>query len=401
MPGPLEGVKVVELGLWVAGPSAAAMLGDWGASVIKLEPPSGDPFRGLFASLMGSPASLNPPFELDNRGKRSVALDLEKEEAREIALRLISEADVFVTNMRPRVLEEFGLDYKSLSDRFPRLVYGQVTGYGPDTESRDTAAYDIGAFWSHAGVGMSLTAPGADIPQQRGGMGDHMTGQMTAGAICAALYCREKTGEGQRVSVPLVRVGVYMCGWDTMLALRLGIPILSYDRFHAVNPIIDCYKSGDGKWFWLLLLQADRHWGDLCRAIEREDLLQDARFKNIEVRRINAPALVEELDRVFVQRTVAEWAEAFAANNVWWAPVNSVNEVVQDPVVHAAGAFVDVPRPDGGTEKAVATPADFSGTPWLARGVPPELGQHTEEVLLEQGYDWEAIIGLKERGAIP
>ncbi|MGH2406110.1 MAG: CaiB/BaiF CoA transferase family protein, partial [bacterium] len=285
MPGPLEGIKVVELGLWVAGPSAACMLGDWGAQVIKLEPPTGDPFRGLFASLLGSPASLNPPFELDNRGKRSVVLDLEKEEAREIAFRLIAEADVFVTNNRPRVLRDFGLDYESLHERFPGLVYAQVTGYGPDTEARDTAAYDIGAFWSQAGVGMSLTAPGADIPQQRGGMGDHMTGQMTAGAICAALYNREKTGQGQRVSVPLVRVGVYMVGWDVMLALRLGLPILPYDRYHAVNPIIDCYKSGDGRWFWLLLLQADRHWGDLCRAVDREDLMADERFKNIEVRR--------------------------------------------------------------------------------------------------------------------
>jgi crotonobetainyl-CoA:carnitine CoA-transferase CaiB-like acyl-CoA transferase len=350
---------------------------------------------------MGSPASLNPPFELDNRGKRSVALDLEKDEAREIALRLIADADVFVTNMRPRVLQDFGLDYRSLHERFPRLVYGQVTGYGPDTESRDTAAYDIGAFWSQAGVGMSLTAPGADIPQQRGGMGDHMTGQMTAGAICAALYCRERTGQGQRVSVPLVRVGVYMVGWDAMLALRLGVPVLPYDRYHAVNPIIDCYKSGDGRWFWLLLLQADRHWGDLCRAIRREDLMQDERFKNIEVRRINAPALVEELDRAFAAKSMPEWAEAFAVNDVWWAPVNSVNEVVQDPVVHAAGAFVDVPGAGGGVEKAVATPADFSGTPWQPRGVPPELGQHTEEVLLEMGYDWDGIVGLKERGAIP
>ncbi len=248
---------------------------------------------------------------------------------------------------------------------------------------------------------MSLTAPGADIPQQRGGMGDHMTGQMTAGAICAALYSRERTGKGQRVSVPLVRVGVYMVGWDAMLALRLGVPVLPYDRYHAVNPIIDCYKSGDGRWFWLLLLQADRHWGDLCRAIGRQDMMEDERFKNIEVRRINAPALVQELDNVFATRSMAEWAEKFAANDVWWAPVNSVNEVVQDPVVHAAGAFVDVPGPDGGAQKAVATPADFSGTPWQPRGVPPELGQHTEEVLLELGYDWDGIIALKERGAIP
>jgi len=400
MPGPLEGIKVVEMGLWVAGPSAAGMLGDWGAQVIKLEPPTGDPFRGLFASLMGSPASLNPPFELDNRGKRSIALDLEHDEARQIALRLIGEADVFVTNMRPRVLQDFGLTYPELHERFPRLVYAQVTGYGPDTDSRDTAAYDIGAFWSQAGVGMSLTAPGGDIPQQRGGMGDHMTGLMTAGAICAALYNREKTGQGQRVSVPLVRVGVYMCGWDVMMALRLGVPILSYDRYHAVNPIIDCYKSGDGRWFWLLLLQADRHWGDLCSAIGRKDLMEDERFRNIEVRRINAPALVEELDAVFATKPMADWAQAFAANNVWWAPVNSINEVVHDPMVRAAGAFVDVPGPDGATQM-VATPADFSGTPWQPQGLPPELGQHTEEVLLELGYDWDAIIGLKERGAIP
>src|SRR5439155_15981064 len=330
MTGPLEGIRVVEMGLWVAGPSAAAMLGDWGATVIKIEPPAGDPFRGLFASVMGNPAALNPPFELDNRGKRSVALNLDLEEARDIALGLIADADVFITNMRPRVLEEFGLSYEALSVRFPRLVYGQVTGYGPHTDARDTAAYDVGAFWSQAGVGASLTAPGAEIPQQRGGMGDHMTGQMLAGAVCAALVSRERTGLGQQVSVPLVRVGVYMIGWDIMLALRLGIPIVGYDRKHAVNPIITCYQAGDGRWFWLLLLQADRHWGDLCRAIGREDLMGNERFKNIESRRLNAPDLVEELDTVFAARSIAEWAQAFAQHNVWWAPVNWPHETIQD-----------------------------------------------------------------------
>ena len=400
MPGPLEGAKVLEMGLWVAAPSAAAILGDWGAQVIKIEPPTGDPFRGLFASVLGNPAALNPPFELDNRGKRSVALNLDLEEARDIALGLIADADVFITNMRPRVLEEFGLSYEALSARFPRLVYGQVTGYGPHTDARDTAAYDVGAFWSQAGVGASLTAPGAEIPQQRGGMGDHMTGQMLAGAVCAALVSRERTGLGQQVSVPLVRVGVYMIGWDIMLALRLGIPIVGYDRKHAVNPIITCYQAGDGRWFWLLLLQADRHWGDLCRAIGREDLMGNERFKNIESRRLNAPDLVEELDTVFAARSIAEWAQAFAQHNVWWAPVNGPHETIQDPVVQAAGAFVDVPGPDGPV-RMVATPADFSGTPWQPQSLPPELGQHTEEVLLELGYDWERIIALKEAGAIP
>ena len=400
MAGPLTGIKVVEMGLWVAAPSCAAMLGDWGAEVIKIEPPAGDPFRGLFASALGAPAALNPPFELDNRGKRGIVLNLENDEARKIALQLIEQADVFITNNRPRVLEQYGLDYETLHEKFPRLIYGQVTGYGPDTEARDTAAYDIGAFWSQAGVAMSLTAPGGEIPQQRGGMGDHMTGQGLVGAVCAALFHRERTGEGQRVSVPLVRMGVYMCGWDTMLAMRLGIPIPTYDRYHAVNPIINSFKAGDGKWFWLLLLQADRHWPDLCRAIGREDIRTDERFADITNRRNNGPALVAELDAVFETKPFAEWVEIFRANNVWFAPVNQTHEVLADPMVQQAGAFVDVPGPDGPV-KMVASPADFSETVWEPRGLQPELGQHTEEVLLELGYDWEQIIPLKERGVIP
>jgi crotonobetainyl-CoA:carnitine CoA-transferase CaiB-like acyl-CoA transferase len=396
----MEGVKVVELGLWVAGPSAACILGDWGARVIKIEPPNGDPFRGLFASVLGAPAALNPPFELDNRGKRSVALNLDRPEAREIALRLIGEADVFITNMRPRALDDFGLSYKALRERFPRLIYGQVTGYGPDHEYRDTAAYDIGAFWSQSGVAMALTAPGGAIPQQRGGMGDHMTGQMLAGAVSAALYQRERTGRGQHVSVSLTRVGVYMIGWDVMLSLRLGVPVVTYDRYAAVNPIINQYRAGDGKPFWLLLLQADRHWPDLCRAIERPDLMEDERFKNIEARRTNARALVEELDRVFAARTMDEWAQAFKAHNVWWAPVNMPHEVIQDPMVRAAGAFVPAQGPDGERE-TVASPADFSEMEWTPRGLAPETGQHTEEVLLELGFDWDRIVALKEAGAIP
>jgi crotonobetainyl-CoA:carnitine CoA-transferase CaiB-like acyl-CoA transferase len=167
-----------------------------------------------------------------------------------------------------------------------------------------------------------------------------------------------------------------------------------------VNPIITCYQAGDGKWFWLLLLQADRHWPDLIRAIGREDLLEDVRFKEIEVRRAHGPELVDELDKVFATRPLAEWAEIFRANDVWFAPVNQIHEALQDPVVRAAGALVDVPAAEGSVEM-VATPADFSGTSVQTKGPAPELGQHTEEVLLELGYDWEQIIPLKERGVIP
>jgi crotonobetainyl-CoA:carnitine CoA-transferase CaiB-like acyl-CoA transferase len=191
-----------------------------------------------------------------------------------------------------------------------------------------------------------------------------------------------------------------MMGRDIALAQRLNMPILPYDREHAINPIITCYRSGDGRWFWLLLLQADRHWPDLCRAIDREGLLTDERFANIEQRRSNGPALIELLDGVFASKSMADWASLFDEHNVWWAPVNTLKETVDDPVSRAAGAFAEVAGPDGPVAM-VATPADFSATVQAPRGLAPELGQHTEEVLLELGYDWEGIVALKESGVIP
>jgi crotonobetainyl-CoA:carnitine CoA-transferase CaiB-like acyl-CoA transferase len=185
-----------------------------------------------------------------------------------------------------------------------------------------------------------------------------------------------------------------------MLALRIGVPVIPYDREHAVNPIINCFKAKDGRWFWLLLLQADRHWPDLCRALGREDLMTDDRFADIAVRREHGPELVGELDGVFATKTLEEWGPVLDRENVWWAPVNTVNDVIDDPVAHEAGVFRDVEGPDGPV-RFVATPADFSSTEAAPRGTSPELGQHTEEVLLELGYDWDGIIALKEQGAIP
>jgi crotonobetainyl-CoA:carnitine CoA-transferase CaiB-like acyl-CoA transferase len=396
----MQGIKVVEMGVWVAGPSCAAMLCDWGADVIKIEPPTGDPFRGLFASALGAAIPVNPPFEIDNRGKRSVCLNLENDEGRAIGQRLIDECDVFVSNMRPRVLEQFGIGYEQARQRNPRIVYCQVTGYGPDSPERDRAAYDIGAFWARAGVGASLTVEGTPIPQQRGGMGDHMTGLSGAAAISAALFARERTGEGQRVAVSLLRTGIYMMGWDYALEMRLGVKTRPYDRFHAPNPIINCFRTKDGRWIWLLLLQGDRHWPDLLRAIGREDLLNDERWNNIVKRRDNAEGIVNELDGEFEKRTLEEWAPILDRENVWWSPVNTISDALQDPAAKASGAFASVEGADGPIPM-VNTPVDFYGTPNAPRGMAPELGQHTEEVLLEMGYEWEGIIAMKERGAIP
>jgi crotonobetainyl-CoA:carnitine CoA-transferase CaiB-like acyl-CoA transferase len=400
MSGPLAGMKVVELGFWVAGPSAAAVLADWGAAVVKIEPPTGDPFRGLYLAISGADVPANPPFELDNRGKRSVVLDLRVAEGQRLAHELIERADVFVTNLRPEVLTGFGLDYADLAARNPRLVYARVTGYGEDGPDRDRPSYDIGAFWSRAGVAAALTPPGGEPPYQRGAMGDHTAGVTLAGGVSAALLARERTGRGQMVTTSLLRVGVFVLGWDTNAALRLGIPATPITRTTAPNPVINSYRAGDGRWFFILGLQGQRHWPDLVRAVDRPEWLEDPRFADMRGRRRHCAALVELLDEIFATRPLAEWAAVFDRVGLWWAPVQTTTDVLADPQVRAAGAFVDVPQADGGSVPGVASPVDFSATSWSPGGPAPECGQHTEEVLLELGYDWETIAGLKDRGVL-
>jgi len=400
VPGPLEGFRVVEVGMWVAGPAAAAILGDWGAEVVKIEPPEGDPFRALL-SAVGLDQS-NPPFELDNRNKRSIALNLSHPDGQRVAAELIDRADVFVSNARPSALERARLDHETLSARNPRLVYAHLTGYGLAGEDRDRAAYDVGAFWSRAGIAASLTPDGHDLPYQRGGMGDHMAGMATAGAIAAALLARERTGQGQLVTTSLLRTGLYMMGWDISMALRMGVPTTPMTVNAPPNPLISAYTAGDGRRFWMLGLQGSRHWPDVLRAIGRPEWADDDRFRSMRDRGINSAELVAEMNAIFATKTLDEWGEVFDREDVWWAPVQHAHETVTDPQVLAAGGFVDVPSPDGGEPmRMVASPADFSGTPWAPRSVPPEHGQHTEELLLEMGYDWDDIVSFKDGGAIP
>jgi len=396
----MDGIRVVEVGMWVAGPAASAILGDWGADVVKIEPPTGDPFRGLISSFGGDGSS--PPFELDNRNKRSIALNLSHEDGQAIAGALVDGADVFVTNARASALERAGLDYPTVSARNPRLVYASVSGYGTEGYDRNRAAYDVGAFWSRAGVAAALTPEGQDLPYQRGGMGDHMAGMAAAGAISAALFARERTGRGQFVSTSLLRIGMYMIGWDISMSLRLGIPAIPMTVHAPPNPLINAYAAADGRRFWLLGLQADRHWPDVLRAVDRPEWAGDPRYATIELRWQNSAELVKDLGAVFATRTMAEWADVFDREDVWWAPVQHAHEVVDDPQARAAGGFVDVPSGDGGEPiTMVASPVDFGGTRCEPRSGPPEFAQHTEELLLELGYDWDRIIELKDAGTIP
>ena len=398
MGGPLQDVRVVEIGLWLAGPACATILADWGAEVIKIEPHTGDPFRGYAWNFGGT---MNPPFELDNRGKRSVALDLASPIGREIVLELLTRADVLVTNYRTAGLERLGLGWEQVHDLNPRLVYASITGYGLEGPERDRASYDMGAYWARAGVAAALTLPGADIPYQRGGMGDHMTGVAAAGGIAAALFERHRTGEGRLVSTSLLRTGMYQLSTDLNSSLRAGTKTIATSVRRAVNPLLTGYRCADDAWIWLLLLEGDRHWPNLARAIERPDLEADARFATMEGRRDNAADVCAELGRIFATRSREQWAYVLDREGVWWARVQHVHELIDDPQAHAAGGFVEVPLADGSTATMVASPVDFDGLSHFATESIPELGQHTERVLLELGWEWDRIATAQAAGAIP
>ncbi|MFA7513178.1 MAG: CoA transferase [Mycolicibacterium vanbaalenii] len=387
MAGPLEGLRVVELGVWVAGPAAGGILADWGADVVKIEPPGGDPAR-TFGRMLGIQPQdrhhVSPPFQMDNRGKRSVVLDLATADGQSSARELLAGADVFLTNIRTGALRRIGLDFPAVAAAKPQLIYGLITGYGSDGPDADRPAYDVAAFWARSGLAHLLTRPGEAPPFQRGGMGDHMAGMTLAGAVCAALVARARTGSGQLVSTSLYRQGAYTVSFDLNTFLLTGHPIAIGQRETMGNPCMNNYTAADGRRFWLVGLQGERHWPALCAAVERTDWLSDERFATGRARAANAVELIAELDTVFAGKTLEEWAEVFSGQpDLFWSPINSMEDVIADEQFHASGGIVYVPDSDGGAVPMVATPADFHGTPAEVRCAAPELGEHTEEVLAE------------------
>lgn len=383
MTGPLSGIRVVELGVWVAGPAAGGIMADWGADVIKVEPPAGDPQRRVFGALGVADQTGVPPFEIDNRGKRSVVFDLAGEEGRDAMDRLLSTADVFITNLRPDALERLGLDHPCVLQRFPSLVYGSLTGYGLEGPDRNRAGYDVGAFWARSGVAHTFMPPGELPPPLRSGFGDHITGMALACGVLAKLVERSTTGRGGLAATSLLRTGMYTIGWDAGIQLRFGKRESTRPRHVNRAPLVLCYQASDGVGFWLLGLEADRHWPGLVAALERPQWLSDERFVDARARNRNSEALIAALDTRFAEEPMQHWRQRFDQHDVWWAPINSIPEALADPQVQASGAVIDVtPRPGEAPYRAVATPVDFDRHV-LAPGPVPELGEHTAEVLGE------------------
>jgi crotonobetainyl-CoA:carnitine CoA-transferase CaiB-like acyl-CoA transferase len=389
----LDGLRVVELATYIAAPGAAGIMADWGADVIKVESPEGDPMRRFFDTI-ASQQNANPVFELDNRGKRAVVLDIRSDLGREALKALAATADVFLTNVRPGALARAGLDHETLRALNPRLIYCSLTGYGLEGPDADKAGMDVAAFWSRAGVG-SITAPkGAEPFPIRTGMGDHVTSLATVSAILAAVFERQTTGVGRLVETSLLRSGVYAIGSDMAIQLRFGKLASTRGRREAIQPLANFFKTRDGRWICLLPRQGATDWARIAAAAGRPDLVEDPRFASAKSRRENTTALVDLLDAGFGGMDYEEVAEALDAGDLTWAPYQTPRELVGDPQAEAAGCFVDTPDGEGGTFRAPAGPARFPGAQDGPRGPAPRLGADTATVFRDLGWSEERIATL-------
>jgi len=381
----LKGLKVVEFAFYIAAPGAACMLGDWGADVIKVERPGGDSMRHAFADVKSELVG-NPTFDLDNRGKRAVVLDVGKPRGREALAKLAATADVFITNVRLAALKRAGLDEATLRAANPRLVYCVVTGYGLEGPDAHKPGFDVTAFWARAGVANMMAPKGTEPFMLRSGFGDHTTTLATVSAILAALYERERTGKGRLVQTSLLATGVYVMGSDLAVQMKFGRLSSNRPRNNPLNPLATFYKSADGRWFVCNPRGGNVDWPIFAGVAGRPDLVVDERFATGRARRDNTPALVAELEAAFGAMSFAEIAEKLDEADLVWAPVQTPAEVVADPQVMASGAVVQVEDGLGGTYPSPAAPARFPGADALVRPRSPHLGEHTREVLAEIGY---------------
>jgi crotonobetainyl-CoA:carnitine CoA-transferase CaiB-like acyl-CoA transferase len=393
----LEGLKVVELATYVAGPSAAAVMSDWGADVIKIESGRGDPTRRTFASTPHLEG--NPVFEFENHGKRGVVLDIAKPAGRAALLRILEGADVLITNVRLAALRRARLDYDSLKDRFPRLVYTIVTGYGLEGEGADRPSFDAAAFWSSAGVGGAFTPRGHEPPLCRPGFGDAFCALATVSATLAAVIERQATGRGRLVETSLVRAGVYAIGWDMSIQLKWGRLASQRLRTDVLNPISNYFRTADERWVGIFARDGRDDFDHLLQVLGVPELNDDPRFAKASARSKHVAEVVAALDAAFARLTLAELGARLTDADIVWAPLNAPRDAVNDPLVEAAGAFVEITDADGVTYRQPASPARFPGADDGPRRPAPRLGQHTREVLAEAGHTADEIERLIAEGA--
>jgi crotonobetainyl-CoA:carnitine CoA-transferase CaiB-like acyl-CoA transferase len=399
---PFEGIRVVELAQWVFVPVAGALLADWGADVVRIERPEGDPYRGLATQGIGvDSGGVNLSVALAGRGKRSMAIDLRTDAGKEIVHRLLESADVFLTSLRPGALGRLGLDADTVTERHPTLVYARGHGYGVRGPDADHPGYDASAFWARGGMAHVLTPPELGHPiNQRGALGDRNGAMALAFGIASALLRRHRTGRGSVVDVSLLATAMWTLSSDVLAALQGQQPRAIAPGTFFVNPLVGSYRTSDGRHISLVFLEADRYWADFCRLIGRAELVDDPRFVDLAARREHAGECVAVLQEEFARRTFAEWKDLLGTLDAPWAPVQAVEELLDDAQV-LANDYVGTVEGDGGPSYRLPNvPVQLDEAPAPLRRA-PEHGEHTEAVLLELGYSWERINELNEAGVIP
>ncbi|HEX3462390.1 MAG TPA: CoA transferase [Acidimicrobiales bacterium] len=404
MKGIMKGVRVVEVAGWTYVPIAGTVLAEWGADVLKIEhPETGDPQRGLVNSglVPTGPGGVNHMMELPNRGKRSVALNLKSKEGRDLLLKLVETADVFLTNFRPQARAKLKIDVEDIRAVNPNIIYVRGSANGQRGPESERGGYDNSNFWGRGGSADILTAPGEYPTSQPGpGYGDVIGGLTIAGGISAALFHRERTGEAVTVDNSLLANGVWATGATVLAADLFGFSRMPRgDRTMMPNPLVNNYKTKDDRFMSFIMLESDRFWADLVTKIGHPELADDPRFVDSVARAKNCQECCVTLDEIFATRTLEEWKPIMNTVDGVWAPVQTADELLVDPQVVANDYIREVTSAGGTTFRMVASPLQFDEQPPdLTRA--PDHGEHTDEVLLELGLDMDAILDLKLKGAV-
>lgn len=399
----LNGVRVLEVAAWTFVPSAGAVLAEWGAEVIKVEPrEGGDPQRGLVT--MGivdeGGGTVNYMIEIPNRGKKSIGVDLSTSDGQDVIRKLAATCDVFLTSYLPSRRKKMGIDVDDIRAANPGIVYVRGSGHGPKGPDSDKPGYDGVSYWARGGIAAVLTEGADELVRSRPAFGDLLGGMAIAGGIAAALYKKATTGHGSVVDVSLLGLAAWNLSPDVAVSrIHGGSSIPNYSHADAPNPLVGSYRTKDNRYVQLMMLQLDKFYAEAMRAIGLPELIGDERFADPASRFANRTELIALMDEVFAKHTLAEWREQLAGISGAWGVVQTPEELCHDPAVAANGYVANTTTMNGSPYSLPTNPVQFDERAVVPPGA-PEHGQHTEEVLMEAGLDWDTIANYKESGAI-